>query len=858
MYSQYNVPESNVMVNLGVGQPSLKTLPFDMIKNSWNQTLNITDSNLLQYGDKSGYSKFKEELIKFIDHQLILPNSPTQENLFVTNGNSSAILLLASLYLSKGDVVVVEDPSYFLALNLFKDIGAKIITVPVDKYGMDINALHTICLNNDVKLVYTVPTFNNPTSVTMSSYNRRRLITLAKDYDFKILADEVYQFLYFKEKPPNPLCFFDDSKEGVVFSCFSFSKILAPSIRLGWIQAKIPLIERLNACGFVDSNGGMNPLGCVWLYNILKDNLLSDHIKYLRNDLNNKSQSMFKALDNLPEGFKYNKPNGGYFVWVEGPSNWNAKEFLEKSNNKFSYHYGTKFSGSGEGFKNCFRLSFSYYSPEDITIGCNRIIDSLKSSIEHTLQIAIQGGTGKLGSLIIAEIYKHKELSYAGNITVKTIYSNIDIIIDVSSATGCNNLIQKLKDEDLKIPVLIGTTGDLNYKLIEEYAQNTKVAVVSNFSLGIKHMLDACKTLKNGLTHDWNESITEEHHVHKKDKPSGTAKTLAQYINKDIDIQSIREGTTIGQHTYIVETDTESIEIKHIAKDRSLFAQGSIHYVKWLLNQKNGLYKPLEESNKISFQKYTGSGNDLIFIKNTTLVKEQIKEICNRNYGIGADGLIIISYENSKCSWKYYNSDGSYADFCGNGARCVIKYLFHNQLIKENEHIRLLTENTNIIGFINNNIISITLPPIVKSDKLWCFNIDCPQCTYICGVPHYLVLVQCFDNEEIESQDMIKYNHEQIQSVSKQYDINVTQVKINEDKSCEIRTFERGVWDFTKACGSAASCTAVWLRDEFNFTQNIIDIHTDSDVITFCVNDKDIIIMEGSASYIYSAEYDLK
>ena len=211
----------------------------------------------------------------------------------------------------------------------------------------------------------------------------------------------------------------------------------------------------------------------------------------------------------------------------------------------------------------------------------------------NKINISILGYNGRLGKLIVNEIKKDKNLNLYNKIDRKLNFklsNSNDIILDVSSAEGTELLLLYLLFNKFYTPLLIGTTGNLPYKLIQEYSIYAPIAVISNFSYGIPFLL---KTLKNFNTDNWNINIREIHHVNKIDSPSGTAKSLANCLNYKDSIESLRSCNEYGTHIVTIENDDEKLEFIHKAKNRNIFAIGCLRYIKWILKQKNGFYNSM-------------------------------------------------------------------------------------------------------------------------------------------------------------------------------------------------------------------------------------------------------------------------
>jgi 4-hydroxy-tetrahydrodipicolinate reductase len=215
------------------------------------------------------------------------------------------------------------------------------------------------------------------------------------------------------------------------------------------------------------------------------------------------------------------------------------------------------------------------------------------------IELIIHGHTGRLGKRLIdnllnnSDIYNninyisHVDRSYNFDFYDPNNYKNL-VIVDVSSDIGCKNLLTQLTDKGIYHPLIIGTTGDLPQELIKNYSKYAPVCIVSNFSDGMRSILNFVNTVNipNSKT-----SLIETHHIHKKDAPSGTAKSIANKIDFDHkEIQSIREGNVFGIHEVIFENEYEKIVIKHEVKDHNIFAIGCLKFVENIINLSKGLY----------------------------------------------------------------------------------------------------------------------------------------------------------------------------------------------------------------------------------------------------------------------------
>ena len=601
--------------------------------------------------------------------------------LFVTNGISGALGLVCSLYAGRGDVVVVEEPSYFLALSIFRDFGLTIVPIGIDGDGMRTGELEQkLASGLRPKLVYTIPSFQNPTGVVLSAARKAHLVALAHKYDFVVLADEVYQLLAFDNIPPPPpvLAYYEDGSEaaagataanghgaaaaalapgaGRVISMGSFAKILAPALRLGWLQvapAGKHLLDRIYNCGQLDSSGGLNPVVSGIVHAFIDGGHQEAHVRVVRAELTSRATILGAALRaHLPRGASFEAPTGGYFVWIGLPPGLRGGALLDLALSegfRVKFHPGTRFGGPAmDAF---IRLSFSYYSADDLAVGAQRVCAAMvrlgervagslalpmpsagssssgaaaaaaTSSVPGGLVIGVQGSRGRLGALIVSTLAAaapsgvvdgaHKPLVYGGPIDTRTtaLADDTDVVIDVSLPEGTATLVAALlarakapSSGARRAPALVvGTTGALPLDALSAYAALAPVVLSANFSVGVPLVLGmlgggALKSLPAG----WHAEVTEIHHTAKKDAPSGTAKRLVHALSAGgvggaepsapIPVHALRLGDAVGVHTVYLAGPGERVEVTHTATRRDVFALGALRTAAWAASQPPGLY----------------------------------------------------------------------------------------------------------------------------------------------------------------------------------------------------------------------------------------------------------------------------
>jgi 4-hydroxy-tetrahydrodipicolinate reductase len=600
MFGQYIVDSAIKNLMLGVGQPS----PDILLKASSFINYNIDDCNVLQYGIKNGFEQYRFLVQKLIeDFANIQINS---DDIYMTNGITQAVFMLASLLKSIDyDTIYVEDLTYFIMINIFKDL--KFIIKPFKLTNLKKLQAE---LDNDIQngrksIIYLIPFCNNPTGLTMKQSELEELLLCLKNSisNTIVISDETYQFLHYKTNtntntntntkshiiPNIPLATYSSN----IISLGTFSKILAPGVRLGWIYTKftfnsesnsksnsesnsesnsksnsesnsesnlninqkIKLYDWLDNTGFMDSGGSVNP---VMAY-MITENILANYTNYklflseIVYDLEKKSNLLISHFKKYPDYFEVINPDGGYFILVQSRLITSNELFtIAKDKFQFMFHEANKFSIE-KNYNYSFRISVSYYSFDDLEKYFLPRLDNLvkyldtilykisplKLSLELPVRIPISlFGNGKLGmlikdNLIKENIFDYKMINREFN---KDNFSSI--IVDVTSPQGTIDLINycmlNFKKENLP-KLIIGTTGHNEEQMskIKEYSSysysSTSVIYCSNFSNGIQNLIK----LINNLTFDvLTIEIIDIHHIHKKDMPSGTAKLLKNELEK--------------------------------------------------------------------------------------------------------------------------------------------------------------------------------------------------------------------------------------------------------------------------------------------------------------------------------------
>jgi 2-aminoadipate transaminase len=357
-------------INLGIGQPSADLLPVELLRAASDAYFREAQPNDLNYGDMQGDPRFLDSLARYLSAGYGVTTSA--EKLFVTGGNSQALDLVSAVYANPGDTVFVEEPSYFLAFQIFRDHGLKIVGIPVDDDGLDVERLQLELVRHKPAFVYTIPTYHNPGGQSLSTERRKKLINLSREHDFLIVADEVYQLLSYFDDPPPALGTMIESD--TVISLGSFSKLLAPGLRLGWIQTSPLQRQRLLANGFINSGGSINHYASHIVRFAIDLGLLDKHVGRLRTAYGARAEAMDAALqEHFSDVAQWSRPDGGYFFWLTFSTEIDTTPMKNLATSlETGFQPGAIFSAMGN-LRNHLRLSFAHYGEQDIVEGVARL-----------------------------------------------------------------------------------------------------------------------------------------------------------------------------------------------------------------------------------------------------------------------------------------------------------------------------------------------------------------------------------------------------------------------------------------------------------------------------------------------------
>lgn len=368
-------------INFSVGQPSADLLPLSLLRGACERFFAGAQPLELNYGERQGDVRFRAALAAFLRDSGGGEASP--QSLMLTAGISQALDFACSRLTRPGDTVFVEEPSYPYSFPIFRDHGLNIVGIPLDGNGMDLEQCERELARHRPKLLYTIPAYNNPTGQTLSQQRREQLVALSHEHGFIIAADEVYQLLHHGTPPPASFGTF--TERGNVLSFGSFSKILAPGLRLGWIQTNAKLMRILTASGALVSGGNFNHFTSHVVRQLIEDAELASFVARLRSSYAARAGAMDTALHaHIGSIATWQKPQGGYFFWLNLPAHIDAGDLQAAAREAGTgFLPGSACSTTG-GLKNCLRLSFAHYTVPDIHEGIARLGRALRKACQDS------------------------------------------------------------------------------------------------------------------------------------------------------------------------------------------------------------------------------------------------------------------------------------------------------------------------------------------------------------------------------------------------------------------------------------------------------------------------------------------
>jgi 2-aminoadipate transaminase len=362
------------IISFAGGLPAPSVFPVEQFQQACNCVLRTLGAQALQYSTTEGYPPLRQMIADMTERHygLKVPASEIQ----VTSGSQQALDLVGRLFINRGDSVLVESPTYLGALQAWNAYGAQYVTVPVDEHGMRVDELEK-ALRAGPKLIYVLPSFQNPSGVTLSLERRKTLVEIADKYGVPIVEDDPYGRLRYEGEHLPPVFVLDrqmrGGQGGNVLYMSTFSKLLAPGLRLAWVIAPPEVIRRIV---LIKQAADLHTASFnqIVAHEVGKSGFLDEHVKVIRATYKERRDVMLEAMDErFPPEVRYTRPAGGMFLWGIMPEAMDSTEVLARAlEKKVAFVPGVAFHPDGSG-KNTMRINFSFSAPDQIREGVSRM-----------------------------------------------------------------------------------------------------------------------------------------------------------------------------------------------------------------------------------------------------------------------------------------------------------------------------------------------------------------------------------------------------------------------------------------------------------------------------------------------------
>ncbi|MCC7163197.1 MAG: PLP-dependent aminotransferase family protein [Anaerolineae bacterium] len=362
------------VIDLAWGQPDPKLLPVAAMQRATELALSKYGSDTLAYGADAGAGPLLDYLAARVERTEGRALNPDQ--IMLTGGNSDALDQIATNFTEPGDTVLVEAPTYHLAVRILRDHRLDIVPIPTDEDGLRVNDLQEQLAElkragRQARFLYTIPTFHNPTGRNLSEGRRRGLVKIAAQEHLLIVEDDVYRELAY-DGPALP-SLWSLAQEGVVLRMGSFAKSFAPGVRLGWLTGKSEHIQRMALGGLRDSGGGVNHFTAMLVAAVCENGLYDAQLEKFRWTYRERRDALCDAIEReLPEA-TFEKPGGGFFVWIKLPDTVDTQVLRGRAPEYgVDFIHGARFFIEGGG-THFLRVAFSLYSPQELEQAAQRL-----------------------------------------------------------------------------------------------------------------------------------------------------------------------------------------------------------------------------------------------------------------------------------------------------------------------------------------------------------------------------------------------------------------------------------------------------------------------------------------------------
>lgn len=367
------------IISFAAGLASLENRPIKALQGIEKDLLESDDRTPLLVSPVAGFSSLRNALSDYMKEKGCFCQ-PSE--IMILSGSQQGIDLVARTLINPGDIVFIEEPSYFPAIDSFKAAGAKLLGIPMMNDGMDVDVLDQLLQRYHPKLIYTMPTYHNPSGITMSMSKRIRILELIDKYRVPTLEDSAYSELCFDGNVLPSLKSMD--KSGYIIYINTFSKTVYPGLRLGWLCAHKKLIQQLVAIRqLMDVHS--NCLSQQIIERFIRNKGIDDYIKLVCEEYKHRRDIMIEAFEQYaPQGLLWNKPEGGYYIWCSLPQGISATKLVPKAAEYgVAVLPGTSFFLTKQQGESFLRLNYTYAPQNDIDKGVKALCDAVKELMKN-------------------------------------------------------------------------------------------------------------------------------------------------------------------------------------------------------------------------------------------------------------------------------------------------------------------------------------------------------------------------------------------------------------------------------------------------------------------------------------------
>ena len=355
------------IIPFSAGNPAVEAFPAKEIAEISNSILENDPVSALQYSVTEGFAPLRQYMTEYMKNKFSVGSN--DDDLIITSGAQQVMNLVTKVFVNRGDTIICEEPSFIGSLNAFRSFGANLVGVPVEADGIDLNALEEAIKNSkNVRFLYTIPNFQNPSGITMSLEKRKAVYDICKKYSILILEDNPYGEIRFAGKDLPCIKSFD--ADGIVIYAGSFSKVLSPGMRVGYAIANKEIISKLTVCKQTD-DVHTSLWSQIVSYKFLTEYDFEGHLENIRAIYRRKANLCMELADKyLKPAMEYYPVEGGLFLWCKLPEGVDMMDFTMKAlENKVAVVPGTAFSVDETAVSDRIRINYSTPSDEQIIEG---------------------------------------------------------------------------------------------------------------------------------------------------------------------------------------------------------------------------------------------------------------------------------------------------------------------------------------------------------------------------------------------------------------------------------------------------------------------------------------------------------